>query len=473
MPVDLSKNFFWETASGDTAAMLDGLQPNILKGHVREHLTLLYLTFGNPAGGRAFLKSLSALMKSAKTHLIEAKAFSDAKRRFKTPPAGTPYVGVGISAKGYAALGIAPGKTPQDPSFKNGMKAASLNDPLVTTWESAFKKTLHAIVLVADAKKPPRDALLKKVKALITAASGVTKEGEQEGLGNTNLNGDGIEHFGYVDGRSQPLFLNEDIENERLREDGTANWDPAFAPSRVLKPDPGAPNPAVHHGSYFILRKLEQNVKKFKKAEAKLAKDLKLKDPKRAGAMVVGRFEDGAPLTIQEEAGAHGPVMNNFNYDSDPDGGKCPFLAHIRKVNPRGTGGFEPHPAERLHIMARRGQTYGVRTDDPNDGKTDNKPTKDVGLLFMAFNADIAQQFEFSQSTWANNPGFPKVPAGFKPPGLDLVIGQGARPNIQCPVIWGEDEVGEMKTVSPLPQAVTMKGGEYFFMPSLPFLKAL
>lgn len=29
-----------------------------------------------------------------------------------------------------------------------------------------------------------------------------------------------------------------------------------------------------------------------------------------------------------------------------------------------------------------------------------------------------------------------------------------------------------MQTVAPVPQAVTMKGGAYFFMPSLAFLKA-
>jgi deferrochelatase/peroxidase EfeB len=296
-------------------------------------------------------------------------------------------------------------------------------------------------VLIGDQMSGTRNKALTAVHQLLEAAHGVTILGKEKGHGLHNSNGDGIEHFGYVDGRSQPLFLTEEIDDERLTTDGTGNWDPAFALSRVIVPDPAAPDPTKHFGSYFVFRKLEQDVKKFKSDEKALAKRLHLKgdDAERAGAMLVGRFEDGTPLTSQFSDGSHHPVPNDFDYDSDPDGAKCPFFGHIRKVNPRGSGGFEPVEQERLHIMARRGQTYGVRTDQPNDGRIDNKPSKDVGLLFMAFNADIAQQFEFAQSTWANNPGFPRVPPGAGAPGLDLVIGQSPnpRPDIHCPVAWG------------------------------------
>ncbi len=39
------------------------------------------------------------------------------------------------------------------------------------------------------------------------------------------------------------------------------------------------------------------------------------------------------PLVLVE-----GPVPNNFDYESDTAGAKCPFQAHIRKTNPRGGG---------------------------------------------------------------------------------------------------------------------------------------
>lgn len=471
---DLTAPFSWENSTGDFIKVLDDLQPNIIKAHTREFLTILFLKFTEPVGAKKFLKGLVAasptgpLIKSAKKHLQEVKAFKE------TGLKGTPYVSVGITSEGYAALAVSPGKIPADPSFADGMKSASLGDPAVNTWDPTFRQVIHAVVLVGDQMSGARNKALAAVNKLINSSHGIDVLGEERGHGLHNANGDGIEHFGYVDGRSQPLFLLEDIEDEKLRADGATNWDPGFGPDRAIVPDPAAPDPTTQFGSYFIFRKLEQDVRQFKREEKKLAKRLHLKDDdaERAGAMLIGRFEDGTPLAVQFADGAHNPVPNDFNYDSDPEGGKCPFFGHIRKVNPRGSGGFEPVEQERLHIMARRGQTYGVRTDQPNDGKIANKPHKDVGLLFMAFNSNIAQQFEFAQSTWANNPGFPKVPAGASNPGIDLVIGQGARPGIHCPVAWGDLSSKQAATTA-VPQTVTMKGGEYFFMPSLAFLRSL
>ena len=475
MSVTLDQPFSWEAATGDNSAMLDELQPNIIKAHAREFLKVLFLRFDDQTAARNFLRRLSTstppLMKSAKAHLLEVKIFKQTGRK------GTPYVGVGITATGYAALGINQSKRPPDTSFRSGMKNAQLKDPAAATWDVHYRGDIHAVILVGDEMVGSRNKALSKVRALLAASPRIVVLGEETGHGQHNKNGEGIEHFGYVDGRSQPLFLTEEVSNEQLGSDGANNWNPAFGPGRVVVSDPAAPNPNIQFGSYFVFRKLEQNVKRFKDQEKQLARRLRLRgsDAERAGAMLVGRFEDGTPLTTQFAEGAHNPVQNDFNYNSDPNGAKCPFFAHIRKVNPRGTGGFEPVEGERLHIMARRGQTYGVRTDDLNDGRIGNKPSKDVGLLFMAFNANIAEQFEFAQSTWANNPGFPKVPAGASAPGLDLVIGQGTRPDIRCPLEWGADPADATKNMTTVatPQAVTMKGGDYFFMPSLAFLRSL
>lgn len=486
MAVNLSNPLAWETATGDDLAMLKDLQPNIVKAHTRDHLTVRFLRFGEAGEAKGFLAAVAGLMKSAHAHLEEIRAFK------ADGTGGTPYVGIGLSIAGYRALGLPEAVHPTDESFRTGMRDAGLGDDL-SLWEPHFDGNLHAALLVGDATPAGHDSGLAAVDAVLSAHPGVTVVASQKGVGLHNANGDGIEHFGYVDGRSQPLFLVEDIEAEQLGRDGATTWDPGFPLSRVIVSDLAAPDPATAFGSYFIFRKLEQNVKLFKEQEDTLADNLGLvgSDRDRAGALIVGRFEDGTPVTAQWGPGGCHPVPNDFNYSSDVDGGKCPFFGHIRKLNPRGSGNFEEPEAERLHLMARRGQTYGHRADNPNDDDMKSKPVGDVGLLFMAFNVNIGEQFEFTQKTWANFTGFPKVPEGAAPPGLDLVIGQGARPDIEAPKTWGAarppiqplaptppdpgdggEKEAPFRIVAAPVQAVTARGGDYFFMPSLSFLRS-
>ncbi|WP_329056317.1 Dyp-type peroxidase [Amycolatopsis sp. NBC_01488] len=465
MSVDLSTTLSWTTATGDAGVLLGELQPNILKAHVRDHLSVLLLGFGDPAQARAFLVSVTGKMKSAKAHLEEVGAFKEGGA------AGTPYVGVGLTAAGYRALGVE--NFPQDEAFLRGMAAPAtrrkLNDPPRSTFDPGYHGEIHAVVLVGDATDKAMTARRNEILGLLPDS--VTVLAEETGLGRVNARGEGIEHFGYVDGRSQPLFLTEDVDAEKNNTDGINVWNPAAPLSQVLVPDTAAPDPGVHFGSYFVFRKLEQNVRRFKQAEADLADTLGLTgdDRERAGAMIIGRFEDGTPLTTQREDGAESPVSNNFTYDSDRAALKCPFQAHIRKTNPRGSGGAEEPAGERLHLMARRGVTYGERPDDPNaDIPPAARPSGGVGLLFMAFNSVLDNQFEFTQALWADNPGFPIV-AGVTP-GLDPVIGQGERAASDYTVEWGGST---QRTADPVPQSVTVRGGEYFFMPSLAFLRAL
>jgi Dyp-type peroxidase family len=468
MPVDLNKSLAWKTATGDSLAMLKQLQPNILKGHVREHMQVLFVQFFDKAEARAFLGSVARKMKSANKHLLEAERF----KANGTP--GTPYIGIGLTRAGYSKLGIAAAKVPGSakPSaapFRRGMRhadsIATLGDPPVTSWQQPFRHTIHAVVLIGDAKKANVATTRAAIDQLFTP--NVKLLGVETARGQSNTHGDGVEHFGYVDGRSQPLFLDEDIAEEPHT---PAGWDPHFALGRVLVKDSAAPNPAQHFGSFFIFRKLEQNVRRFHQAEQELADALGLAgdDRHRAGATIVGRFRDGTPLTSQPTGGVH-PVPNDSDYDNDAQGRKCPLHAHVRKTNPRGSGGAESHPAERRHIMARRGQVFGTRSDDINaELPPSTRPTSGVGLLFMAFNCEIANQFDFTQNTWANNPSFPF--GGGSDPGLDQVIGHGTRPKTTCPIAWNG---AATKTVNAAPQSVTTRGGEYFFMPSIAFLKAL
>jgi deferrochelatase/peroxidase EfeB len=208
-----------------------------------------------------------------------------------------------------------------------------------------------------------------------------------------------------------------------------------------------------------VFRKLEQHVRAFKEHEQKLAETLGLigEEAKRAGALVVGRFQDGTPVVLHPTAGRS---TNNFIYDDDPHGQKCPFQAHIRKVNPRRPG--IPH-------IVRRGITYGERKIGPWDNPSlAELPIGGVGLLFMCYQRNIAQQFEALQYLWASDPRLPRGQA----PGIDPIIGQPGGNGVgqqKWPAQW--DDPREKHKPFDFHGFVTFKGGEYFFAPSIYFLR--
>ena len=468
MAVNLAVPLAWTQATAEEKAMLQDLQANILKGHGRPHTAHLFLRFGAAAPARQWLHALGAQVTSALKQLQSNEAFK------RTGKSGGLVTLAFISRAGYQALGVAQNATPKDASFLAGMAArkALLNDPASTQWEPYLGAGVHAMVLLGD----DTAALVKKARNALVASlpAGVTLVGEETGRGMKSklAPGEGIEHFGYVDGRSQPLLLVEDIEHERDSRDGVSVWDPAFGLNKALVPDPAGVGPNSF-GSYFVFRKLEQNVRGFKKAEEQLAKALGLvgDDEERAGAMMIGRFEDGTPVVLQAADGVNEPVPNNFDYRDDPTGAKCPFHGHIRKSNPRGESVAlgATLAQERSHLMVRRGITYGKRAKHPNSPSLTfaQMPTKGVGLLFMAYQNDIGSQFEFTQASWVNNKNFVQPNTG-----IDPVIGQGTAGGQRCPVQWGGGAATVRKAFD-FRGFVTMKGGEYFFAPSISGLKAL
>lgn len=470
MPVNLNAPLAWENANADEIALLDDLQGNILKGHGREHTQnlLFVLDSQKPDEGRGFLKDLAQSIKSAHQQLVEAKAYKNSHQ-----DAGV-FISVFLSAAGYVALGIAEDKIPTDSAFRSGLKQRKdiLSDPEIDDWDPAFQDEIHGMILVGGADETQVRQMRTKIQQQMPASVKII--GTEYGLAMRNKNGDGIEHFGYVDGRSQPLLLKEDIEREKTQNDGIDVWDPTFPLKQVLVPCPGGASETTSFGSYFVLRKLEQNVKGFKEREEEIAEELGLKgdDEELAGAMIVGRFEDGTPVVLQGKDGLVNPVPNNFDFKNDQGGNKCPFHGHIRKTNPRGesTALGATLEQERSHIMARRGITYGTRNAELNDEgniiELKDKPVGGVGLLFMAYQSDFENQFEFTQVSWANNPNFVKPDTG-----IDPVIGQGAGASTpqQQPINWNS----ETKKPIDFHGFVTMKGGEYFFAPCISFFKNL
>jgi Dyp-type peroxidase family len=460
--------------------MLANLQGNILKGHGRDRSVHMFLTFtSEPHAVRRWICGFAdRYVTSASQQLKEAEEFN----KYRIP--GGLFANFFLTAKGYETLGFTKdeiaSRFPEEPAvvggrevvatkFRDGMAfyQEELNDPDPATWEEAYQgRRIDAMILLAD---DDEGFLLRQARAVLEDVQAVADVlAVEHGRVMRNEAGESIEHFGYVDGRSQPLFLQTDVES-KVEKGGIDKWDPTAPLGLVLVADPNVEKEEDCFGSYFVFRKLEQNVRGFKEHEEELAGALGLTgdEAERAGALIVGRFEDGTPVTLSATERLERPVPNNFNYRNDRDATRCPFHAHIRKVNPRGdTASIEE---ERQHRVVRRGITYGERQVEPKDDPSlDQMPTHGVGLLFMCFQSSLANQFGFLQKVYANSPDFVHEGTGFDP-----VIGQrsSAAKAIQqrWPVKWGQSDLGSFDFGG----FVTFVGGEFFFAPSIPFLKSL
>jgi cytochrome P450 len=167
-----------------------------------------------------------------------------------------------------------------------------------------------------------------------------------------------------------------------------------------------------------VFRKIEQHVKAFTDAlEGELAE------------RAIGRRRDGTSLAV-------GPAQTSasldaFDYKDDPEGKKCPFASHARRINPR-------NDESRRHRIIRRGIPY-------QDGDKQ-------GMLFVCFNSRIETQFEFLQSEWCRKGDF----LGYFTEARDPAVGGGG---------------SFVDPRTPLPYSlasfVTVKGGDYFFLPGM------
>ncbi|MEM9714310.1 MAG: hypothetical protein AAGA17_18965, partial [Actinomycetota bacterium] len=138
--------------------------------------------------------------------------------------------------------------------------------------------------------------------------------------------------------------------------------------------------------------KLEQHVDRYQELVERVARrhpppragaDLEERADE-AGAALVGRRRDGEPLATAPE-----DEPSRFAFGDDPEGDLCPMGAHVRRSNPRDALGFGGRPSHRRRIL-RRGMTY-------------DEGGRQRGLLFVAVNARIGEQFEFIQRAWLND----------------------------------------------------------------------
>lgn len=303
------------------------------------------------------------------------------------------------------------------------------------------------------------------------------------------------EHFGFRDGISQPIIEGsgrKGPENDYVKAGefvfGYKNEYGVYPDTPLIASEQGELNLLAadaegsgrkdlgRNGTFMVMRQLQQDVEKFWDFMNNNTRNddgsINEKESIKLAAKMMGRWPSGAPLTKYPDQDP-GTINddNNFGYaKNDEEGLKCPFGSHIRRTNPRDS--FEDNKIKlslslsNKHRIIRRARLYG----DPFEGSPLHRtPKGEVGLLFSCFNADISRQFEFLQYTWINNP---KVSKLYNDP--DPIMGvseeklrSGLEQNFTI------QELPVSRTVKKLESFVTVKGGGYFFLPSISAVRYL
>lgn len=336
-------------------------------------------------------------------------------------------------------------------------------------------------------------------------------------LSTSNLGG--YEPFGFKDGISQPeidwqrrrtpnkdevLYTNAVALGEFLL--GYPNEYGKYTDRPLLEPSaPGAEDLLAaedrpgkkdlgRNGTYLVMRQLEQDVRgfwQFLESASQAAPAMRL----QLAETMVGRTVEGEPLVPLSAKPIHGisdkDSLNRFTYDVDPDGSHCPFGAHIRRANPRNTdlpggdGSFLSRglrmlgfgdksfrgdliASTRFHRVLRRGREYGpaltvaeaLQPAPPDDPKR--------GIHFVCLNANISRQFEFVQNAWMMSTKFDGLSEESDPLlGNRTAVGS-------CPYTGNFStprDTAPRRMVTGLPEFIAVRGGGYFFLPSLRALR--
>ncbi len=372
------------------------------------------------------------------------------------------------------------------------------SDPGLWRWGAPGNDEVHLLLMIFGTDKTATENKYDELKTLFSAAGckEVFKIDGQILPGNK-------EHFGFRDGISQPFikgsgFSGKDSDNLNAGEFlmGYKSEYNVYPDTPFLSVPQG--NPDLLHddvagsgckdlgrnGSYLVIRQLQQDVKGYWTFLNERTKNedgtINVKDSTKLAAKMMGRWPSGAPIVRWpdedpvEKYPDQDPAKfiddNDFYYnDTDRHGMKCPFGAHIRRTNPRDS--FEENTYKESillsnrHRIIRRARLYGA----PFVGSAiNNDPGEEVGMLFACFNADISRQFEFIQYTWANYPKFKQL---VNDP--DPFIGVKEQPDPGTDQVFTIPHQPVNKYITGMQRFVTVKGGGYFFFPSVTTIRYL
>ncbi|WP_405015671.1 Dyp-type peroxidase [Kitasatospora sp. NBC_00070] len=458
----------------------DRIQGDILADFDCRQRHLLLLTFGRRDAALAWLDRL--LPQLATTRQVTSSSPGDSPNAMSLL-----WTGLSLTHPGLALLAdrdplpAAPADSCAT-AFRQGAaaRAALLGDTGPAAPESwrfggPAEPPVHAVLTLA-ANHPGRLAAAVDEQRATATRAGITVSGEQAAAALPGAHA-GTEHFGFRDGISQPAVAGFDPPDPK-HPDRRPLPAGEFVVGHGRARDRPTGLPAwARDGAFLVVRRLAQDVPGWQaQLDAQLAALHKAgavppgADRNWLGARLIGRWPSGAPLTASPDAdpGPGAPSTEPISFADDPDGIITPLWSHLRKTNPRDglvlCPGTRPLPADQLdgHRMLRRGLPYGPRYEPAS-------AAAERGMLFLSYQADLVDQFEFVQRAWTGTPDFP--PGRTPRPGTDPLLGPAADIAFETPPPTpGGTPRPHRLYFTPF---VRTEGALYAFTPSLPTLRAL
>jgi Dyp-type peroxidase family len=442
-----------QLATGAQMLDLHEIQATVLRQRPAPYFgSHVFLRVDDAQAGRVFLRRLTPYVDSAAGWRNAANA----------------WIAVGISYAGLKALGVPQNSLQSFPAaFGQGMAARArqlgdegVNDP--KNWEPLFGKgQIHiGLSLFSDSEEKHR-RVLAIAREQYESFSGISLLAIQD----FNAQPGGVNSLGYKDGIDQPAI--EGVGVDPLPGQGQPIKAGEFIlgyPGEAGSPLP-MPQPDIlgRNGTYVGFRKYQSRVgafNRFLRASGSTEEEREL-----IAAKLVGRWRSGAPLVLAPDVddpalGADPHRNNDFNYSNDPRGRRAPFGCHIRRMNPRDTK-LTRLTDVNLHRIIRRGTTYGPPYDPNALSEADDEIPR--GAYFLFISAKAMATIEFLQQEWINDGDF-----------LDL---GGERD----PIVGLQEEAATFtiprepvrRRVHGIETFNVLRGGEYFFMPSISALNWL
>ncbi len=432
---------------------LDDIQSGVLFPRPTPYAaTYLLFRIDNRKAGRELMRRTARVVASA-AHPIS--------------PAGDAWFSVALTFQGLKALGVPAESLESFPhEFQQGMaaRAAVIGDTGENSpdhWEKPLGgPEVHVLFAALAPDRARLDAVLETARRAYEALDGVAVIWRQDCYAVPSER----EAFGFRDGISHPAVEGSGVPGTNPKEPPlkAGEFILGYADEIGFTPPPPKPEVLGRNGTYAVVRKLRQRVSEFRrflKAHASSPEE-----EERLAAKMMGRWRSGAPLALSPdrddpELAADRKRNNDFLfYDDDKVGFKTPPGSHIRRMNPRDAL-KDSGTSVRIRRMIRRGTSYGPELPA---GVLDDDGA-DHGLMFVFLGTDLKRQFEFVQATWLNDGEF--IGAGIQTdPITGAKVGAGELTIPHRPV---------RRRLPGLPQFVTTRGGDYFFMPGIKALRWL